>query len=76
MIDYNAILNRFKDKLDSATVTGSNDIRLQRNEYSGLGVAISNMMIENAKLKELNRALADKLIAPRNDISDMDGGSF
>lgn len=76
MIDHNAIITRFKDKLESAAITGSGDIRLSRSEYVAVSIALTNLLLSNSELKATNRALVERMIERNNEPTDMDGGTF
>lgn len=72
----NKVIEDFKAKIDSAIATGSKDIRLSRDEYIKITVALGNVLLENAELKEQNRMLVDRAIEQKAKPINIDGGKF
>ena len=75
-MNYNGIVTQFKLKLESAVTTGSNDIRMSRDEYVKVCVALTNLLLEDAELRELNRDLVVQLSENNNTDTVLDGGGF
>ena len=71
------IVKSFKDKLDSSITQGSKDVRLSRDEYVKLTVALSNLLLENSQLRETNRMISERLYNQETETEIVvDGGGF
>jgi len=78
-MNHTDIITQFKLKLESAVITGSKDIRMTRDEYVKVSLALTNLLLQDAELRELNRELVRNTSQPPSDNSGeaiLDGGGF